>query len=229
MSGGLCPSKSTVYVSNLPYCLTNNDLHKIFEKFGKIGKVTVVKDKEKRESRGVAFILFIDKMAAARAVQIMNDREMFGRTLKCSIAKDNGRAPEFIKRKIYKDKSFCYECREGGHLSYQCPKNALGDREQPQTKKRKRKQSERDKSATEEVVDEYDDDDISLGEAIRISQEEREIEPRPQTDDKPRPLLSDPLTIEQQPVMTSDLIHQYGRQRKTLKKDSYFSDEDASD
>lgn len=59
----------------------------------------------------MAFILFVDKMAAARAVQIMNDREMFGRTLKCSIAKDNGRAPEFIKRKIYKDKSYCYECR----------------------------------------------------------------------------------------------------------------------
>ena len=72
--------------------------------------MTVVKDKERRESRGVAFILFVDKMAAARAVQIMNDREMFGRILKCSIAKDNGRTPEFIKRKIYKDKSCCYEC-----------------------------------------------------------------------------------------------------------------------
>ena len=35
---------------------------------------------------------------------------MFGRKIKCSIAKDNGRTTEFIRRKDYKDKSRCYEC-----------------------------------------------------------------------------------------------------------------------
>ncbi|EDO38338.1 predicted protein [Nematostella vectensis] len=139
MSGGLAPSKSTVYVGNLPYSLTNSDLHKVFERYGKVVKVTILRDKETRESRGVAFILFIDRQSAQNAVAAVNKKQMFGRTIKCTIAKDNGRAPEFIRRRDYPDKSRCYECGEGGHLSYECPKNMLGERERPPKKIRKRK------------------------------------------------------------------------------------------
>ncbi|KAI0226738.1 Zinc finger CCHC-type and RNA-binding motif-containing protein 1, partial [Lamellibrachia satsuma] len=110
MSGGLAPSKSTVYVGNLPFSLTNNDLHKVFEKFGKVVKVTVLKDKDSHRSRGVAFVLFLDRDGAQNCVRELDHTQMFGRTLKCNIAKDNGRTTEFIKRKYYTDKSRCYEC-----------------------------------------------------------------------------------------------------------------------
>lgn len=128
MSGGLAPSKSTVYASNLPYSLTNNDLHQIFGKMGKVVKVTVVRDKKSRESKGLAFVLFLKREDAFKATKIIDGKTIYGRTIKCTLAKDNGRAKEFIKRKEYRDKTRCFECGEIDHLSYSCPKNTLGAR-----------------------------------------------------------------------------------------------------
>ncbi|KAF6038885.1 ZCRB1 [Bugula neritina] len=105
-----------------------NSLAPIFDKYGKVVKVTVVKDRKLRRSKGVAFILYLRPDEAWAAVKAVNQTTMFGRSISCSIAKDNGRAPEFIKRKEYKDKSQCYECGEEGHLSYKCPKNIRGAR-----------------------------------------------------------------------------------------------------
>ncbi|KAH7836166.1 hypothetical protein Vadar_033331 [Vaccinium darrowii] len=122
-SGGLTPSKSTVYVSNLDYTLTNSDLHTIFSTFGKVAKVTIIKDRLTRLSRGVAFVLFVSRDEALAAVRGINGKVLNSRTLKASIAADNGRATEFIRQKVYKDKSRCYECGEEGHLSYECPRN----------------------------------------------------------------------------------------------------------
>ncbi|RMX48834.1 hypothetical protein pdam_00001565 [Pocillopora damicornis] len=139
-SGGLAPSKST-----------------IFEKYGKVVKVTILRDKETRESKGVAFVLFLDRQTAHKAVAAVNKKQMFGRTIKCSIANDNGRATEFIRRKNYPDKSHCYECGEYGHLSYQCPKNMLGDREPPLKKQKKRKKQDDDYEEDEDEEEEEDD------------------------------------------------------------------------
>ncbi|CAN1149187.1 U11/U12 small nuclear ribonucleoprotein 31 kDa protein [Linum perenne] len=137
-SGGLAPSKSTVYVSNIDFTLTNSDLHTLFSTFGKIARVTVLKDRSTRQSRGVAFIQFVSRDDAASAARQMDKKILNGRTLSAKIANDNGRATEFIKKRVYLDKSRCYECGEGGHLSYECPKNQLGQRERPVPKRTRR-------------------------------------------------------------------------------------------
>ncbi|KAI5420729.1 hypothetical protein KIW84_044522 [Lathyrus oleraceus] len=96
----LAPSKSTLYVSNLDYSLTNSDLHTLFSTFGRIARVTVLKDRHTRLSRGVAFVQFVSRNDAQRAVAEMNKKILNGRTLTASIAADNGRAPEFIRKRL---------------------------------------------------------------------------------------------------------------------------------
>ncbi|XP_037067925.1 zinc finger CCHC-type and RNA-binding motif-containing protein 1-like [Pollicipes pollicipes] len=139
MSGKLAPSKSTVYISSLPFALTNSDLHKLLEKFGRLVRVTIVKDRETRRSKGVAFALFLRREEALACAAALDGRTVFGRTLHASLARDNGRAAEFVRRREYPDKSRCYECGEAGHLSYACPRNALGERPPPPKRPRKKR------------------------------------------------------------------------------------------
>lgn len=133
-SGSLAPSKSTLYVSNLDYSLTNSDLHTLFSTVGKIARVTVLKDRHTRLSRGVAFVQFVSRDDARQAAELFNGKILNGRTLTASIAADNGRAPEFIRKRVYRDNGRCFECGVSGHLSYDCPKNQLGSRARPPPK-----------------------------------------------------------------------------------------------
>lgn len=215
MSGNLAPSKSTVYVSNLPYSLTNNDLHKIFEKYGRVVKVTIVKDKNWRASKGVAFVLYLNREDAKTCAKDMNQKELFGRTLRCSIAKDNGRAVEFIRKKTYPDKSTCYECGKEGHLSYGCPTNALGERQPPPKKVKNKSRGTVDEQTLKEYLDsdgEVDDhrDFETLSTAIRLEQLKHETE---EYRYKVATGNYDTEKVETPP-------------RKKIKKDDYFSDEE---
>ncbi|XP_050964478.1 zinc finger CCHC-type and RNA-binding motif-containing protein 1 [Labeo rohita] len=214
MSGGLAPSKSTVYVSNIPFSLTNSDLHKLCTKYGKVVKVTVVKDKQTRMSKGVAFVLFLDRESAHNCARSLNNKQLFGRTVKASIAIDNGRAAEFIRRRNYTDKSKCYECGEGGHLSYACPKNLLGEREPPpkKEKKKKKKMQQPEEPEPEDSEEEGEDPALdSLSQAIAFQQARIEEEEKRRKQ----------VTEDMSQASTSEDTH-----KPRIKKSAYFSDEE---
>lgn len=230
MSHGLAPSKSTVYVSNLPYSLTNNDLHKIFAKYGKVVKVTIVKDKQTRKSKGIAFVLFLTKEDAKKCATAINGQQMFGRTLKSSIAADNGRSSEFIRRRNYPDKSRCYECGEDGHLSYSCPNNALGEREPPPKKERKRKRKSDTRQARETLYSGLDDDDDWQNDGGKSDDsEEEQEEPDLETLSAAIKMEQEQAEIEkyQQKVAAGDYrLEESQIKRKRIKRNAYFSDEE---
>ncbi|CAH0549478.1 unnamed protein product [Brassicogethes aeneus] len=218
MSGGLVPSRSTVYISNLPFGLKNNDIHKIFEKHGKIIKVTTLKDRANRLNKGVAFILYLNTEDAKKCVDETNDKEMYGRTLKASIAKDNGRSSEFIRRKEYPDKTRCYECGEFGHLSYKCEKNLLGEREPPPKKVRKRKKKDENAKKSNNTDDDEDtpveEDCETLSAAIALEQEKKELEE---------------YRYKVASGNYDDEVEVSSKSGKKIKKSAYFSDEEESD
>ncbi|PNF22803.1 Zinc finger CCHC-type and RNA-binding motif-containing protein 1 [Cryptotermes secundus] len=247
MSGGLAPSKSTVYVSNLPFSLTNNDLHKIFEKYGRVIKVTIMKDKVTRKSKGVAFVLFLKREDAQTCAKAINGREMFGRTLRSNLAIDNGRSAEFIRRKSYPDKSRCYECGEDGHLSYKCPKNALGERDPP-PKKDKRRKKENSKAEKNQLQDEdfgSSDDDCWLPSNHSRYKKKRAIREEEEPDEEVEPdmeTLSAVIKLEQEQVELDQYRYKVAtgdyedpdatttEPKKRIRPSSYFSDEeDVSD
>lgn len=80
--------------------------------------------------------------------------------VKSSIAVDNGRSTEFIRRRDYPDKSQCYECREEGHLSYNCRNNTLGSRNPPVKKIRVRKKHKGNSSNNASDSNRNSDDEL---------------------------------------------------------------------
>lgn len=240
MSGGLAPSKSTVYVGNLPFSLTNNDLHKVFERFGKIAKVTILRDKVTRISKGVAFVQYVEKDSAINCCKQVNEKILFERKIKCTIAKDNGRAAEFIRKKEYPDKSSCYECGDTGHLSYDCPKNILGNREPPpkkekKTKKEKTAEKERSKNLIRDYYDEGDANkqEEELGEDPYESSLSYAIELESKyNQDKgnlKRQQIDEPTTSSNTYSSYNSEIEQPVLKKKRIKQSSYFSDEEEED
>ncbi|KAF6166941.1 hypothetical protein GIB67_037454 [Kingdonia uniflora] len=217
-SGGLAPSKSTLYVSNLDFTLTNSDLFTIFSKFGKVAKVTVLKDRHTRQSRGVAFVLFVAQSDARKAVDEMQGKVLNKRTLRVSIASDNGRAAEFIRKKVYKDKSRCYECGDEGHLSYECPRNQLGPRERPVPKRPRKGEGVNDTNGVGRVWNGGDgyEEDGDGDDGVGVFEDDNWAS------------VVDPRAAEERLVKEREMSLEKKKKKKE-KKSSYFSDESGDD
>jgi RNA recognition motif-containing protein len=70
-----------IYVGNLNYRVRENDLRNLFEQYGAVESVKVVKDRETGRSKGFAFIELQEDGDATRAIEELNEKEFEGRNL----------------------------------------------------------------------------------------------------------------------------------------------------
>lgn len=76
-----------IYVGNLPYSLSENELRDVFAKFGQVGSVRIVKDRENGRSKGYGFVEMDAEEAGRRAISELDGMEVKGRQLKVGAAR----------------------------------------------------------------------------------------------------------------------------------------------
>jgi RNA recognition motif-containing protein len=76
-----------IYVGNLNWKASDNELKDLFSRYGEVTKVNIVKDKMTRRSKGYGFVEFASDSDANNAVNELNGKEFMGRNLVVNQAK----------------------------------------------------------------------------------------------------------------------------------------------
>ncbi len=77
-----------LYVGNLPFSVTEDELRSLFEPHGSIASVNVITDRDTGRARGFAFVEMDEASAADTAMSALDGTEMGGRSLKVNEAQD---------------------------------------------------------------------------------------------------------------------------------------------
>lgn len=76
-----------LYVGNLPFSTTEDDLRELFSQYGEVVSVRVITDRETGRSRGFGFVEMED---ASQATQALDGTDFGGRSLRVNEAHDSG-------------------------------------------------------------------------------------------------------------------------------------------
>jgi len=77
-----------LYIGNLSFDMSDEELKEAFSEFGEIISATVVKDRVSGRSRGFGFVEFDQEESAQNAKEAMNGKELKGRSLKVDSARE---------------------------------------------------------------------------------------------------------------------------------------------
>ena len=87
MDALFCQMANRLYVGNLPYSMTDEQLRETFAQAGDVTSVSVMIDRETGRSRGFAFVEMVSDEAAQAAIEKLNGQDFDGRKLVVNEAK----------------------------------------------------------------------------------------------------------------------------------------------
>jgi len=87
-----------MYVSNLSFHTGDDDLKKLFEQFGAVSSAKVISDRETGRSRGFGFVEMDSEAEAKKAIEGLNNKEIEGRAMSVSVAREKTSRPTNNKR-----------------------------------------------------------------------------------------------------------------------------------
>ena len=79
--------ESKLYVGNLSYSTTEDDLRTLFVQAGTVTSVALIKDRDSGQSKGFAFVEMGNQSEAQKAITMLNGYNMGDRELKVSMAR----------------------------------------------------------------------------------------------------------------------------------------------
>ena len=77
-----------IYVGNLSYDLTEDQLRKEFEAYGTVNSARIITNRYNNKSKGFGFVQMPNRPEAEAAVKALNDKDILGRKLKWNEAKN---------------------------------------------------------------------------------------------------------------------------------------------
>jgi len=87
-----------IFVGNLNYGITEEDLREIFEEYGELSSVKLISDKFTGKSKGFGFVEMADADEAKKAIEELNGAEVEGRTMVVNESIEKKREPRDNRR-----------------------------------------------------------------------------------------------------------------------------------
>jgi cold-inducible RNA-binding protein len=78
---------TNIFVGNLNFRTTQEELHAAFAQYGNVERVNIVTDRETGQPRGFAFVEMTDRQEAENAISQLNGAELNGRALNVNEAR----------------------------------------------------------------------------------------------------------------------------------------------